>query len=327
MNVVVTGGAGFIGSSISEHFLSQGHHVIIIDNLQRPGSERNVKRLFKKYEKRIEFIQKSVQDLKSFAFLNKTDAVFHTSAQVAVTHSLTFPFNDFVSNCVSTLNLLEAVRQLQKKPFFFYLSTNKVYGTIKSALNRATPELCPLSFESPYACSKGTADCYVQVYANIYKIPAVVFRMSCIYGEHQYGNEDQGWVAHFIIRARLGQKITIYGDGKQVRDILHVQDLIRAFNLAMKNIHKTRGKVYNIGGGINNKTSLLQMLQRITELNHKTPEVTFKKERTGDQRFYVSDIQAAKRDFSWAPAISVKEGTKRIFKWVCKNEAVLRKIV
>jgi CDP-paratose 2-epimerase len=261
--------------------------------------------------------------------------VFHFAAQVAVTTSLTNAIHDFEVNARGTLNLLEAIRSADAPPPLVFTSTNKVYGALPDVRMRANgdryepeddairangiSELRPLDFHSPYGCSKGTADQYVIDYARTFGLPAVVFRMSCIYGPHQFGNEDQGWVAHFLIRALRGQPITLYGDGMQVRDILFVEDLVDAFLLAQAHMPTVGGRAFNIGGGPINTISLIELLDMIRELNGVRPEVRSGAWRPGDQRYYVSDTRAFREATGWSQKVGVREGVSRLYDWLREN--------
>ncbi|HEY0729807.1 MAG TPA: NAD-dependent epimerase/dehydratase family protein, partial [Pyrinomonadaceae bacterium] len=282
--ILITGGAGFIGSNLAHRLLSAGHRVRLLDNLSRSGVERNLRWLIETHGDMVDI---EVPDVRNFSTLKQAvkDAsqVFHFAAQVAVTSSLTDPIEDFEINARGTLNLLEAIRNTDNPPPLVFTSTNKVYGTLgdlqfTSGATRYAPVDCfirergiaetrPLDFHSPYGCSKGAADQYVIDYARTYGLPTLVFRMSCIYGPHQYGNEDQGWVAHFVIRSITGKPIIIYGDGKQVRDILFIEDLVDAFLLAQQYMQQLSGSAFNIGGGPANTISLLELLDLITELH------------------------------------------------------------
>jgi CDP-paratose 2-epimerase len=258
--------------------------------------------------------------------------VFHFAAQVAVTTSLTGPVHDFEVNARGTLNVLEAVRAQATPPSLVFTSTNKVYGglphlTFRAQGRRYVPEdgevrergiseRCPLDFESPYGCSKGAADQYVLDYARTYGLKACVFRMSCIYGPRQFGTEDQGWVAHFLLRALDGHPITLYGDGMQVRDVLFVDDLVRALQLAQEKMEQLSGQAFNIGGGPERTVSLLELLEQIGELNGKKPQVRFEDWRPGDQRYYVSDTRRFQQASGWAPEVDVREGVRRLYTWL-----------
>lgn len=330
VKVLVTGGAGFIGVHVAKANLERGRKVFVVDDFSRPGTQANLKWL-KSLGGRLEvkeldivkgrrFLERSVQDF---------DVVYHLAAQVAVTSSLKDPRRDFEVNVLGTINVLEAIRKSRKKPILLFASTNKVYGKMEEVevlekkkryayRNRrwGVSESQPLDFYSPYGCSKGSAEQYVRDYARMYKIKTVVFRQSCIYGEHQFGVEDQGWVAWFCIAALLGKPITIYGDGKQVRDLLSISDLVRAFELAVRYIQKTAGQVYNIGGGPKNTLSLLELHALLEKKLKKKIPLRFSDWRPGDQKVYVSDIRKARRDFLWEPKVPPQRGVERLLRWV-----------
>lgn len=339
MRVLITGGAGFIGCNIARRFLEKKSEVIILDDLSRIGAEKNLNWLEKNSQKNLTFIKGDIRNrqLMELLFkkqdLGKIDIVFHMAAQVAVTTSVFNPREDFEINALGTFNLLEAVRNSGQRPIIVNASTNKVYGKIESArvkekktryeyadLPFGVSEKIPLDFYSPYGCSKGAADQYILDYSRIYGLKTVNFRQSCIYGPRQFGVEDQGWVAHFIISAVKNRPITIYGDGKQVRDILFIDDLVDAFLLAIKGIKVTCGKVYNIGGGYSNAISLLEFIKLLEcGLDKKIP-VRFSDWRPGDQKIYISDIRIAKNEFGWRPRIDFKKGIGLLIDWVRKNK-------
>lgn len=337
MRILVTGGAGFIGINAAQYFLKQGHTVIIYDNFSRKGSVENANLL--KKDKKYSGLEIVKAGIKEFSkelrnAVLKSDVVLHLAAQVAVTTSVDDPRNDFEINALGTLNVLEAIRQSENKPILLYTSTNKVYGGLEDLkiienktryefenLQNGVSENRCLDFHSPYGCSKGCADQYVRDYARIYGLNTIVFRQSCIYGPHQFGVEDQGWVAWFIIALTKNKKISIYGNGKQVRDILYVDDLINAYDLAIKNIKKTRGQIYNIGGGARNTISIWFDFQPILEkLFGRKIEPKFSNWRPGDQPIYVSDIRKAKKDFGWEPEINVEQGIRKLYDWVTANK-------
>jgi CDP-paratose 2-epimerase len=331
--VLITGGAGFVGSNLAHRLLSEGHRVRLLDNLSRSGVERNLRWLI---ETHGDLVDIEVPDVRNLSLVKQAvkDAsqVFHFAAQVAVTSSLVDPIEDFEINARGTLNLLEAVRCCDNPPPLVFTSTNKVYGTLGDlqftrGATRYTPldarihergiaEDRPLDFHSPYGCSKGSADQYVTDYARTYRIPALVFRMSCIYGPHQYGNEDQGWVAHFVIRALTGKPITIYGDGKQVRDILFIDDLVNAFLLAQQHMNKLAGNAFNIGGGPSNTISLLELLDLLAELHDGELSIEFENWRAADQRYYVADTTKFGALTGWRQTVGVQEGVKRLYEWL-----------
>jgi CDP-paratose 2-epimerase len=334
--ILVTGGAGFIGSNVADYYIRQGAAVRVFDNLSRRGTPHNVEWLRQQHSDRFEFIQADIRDTKALtAAVADVDVIFHFAAQVAVTTSVTDPRGDFEINALGAFNVLEAARLSGRKPTLLFTSTNKVYGGMEDVVVAEGPQAYyfrdfphgvseerPLDFHSPYGCSKGAADQYVRDYARIYDLPTVVFRMSCIYGLRQFGNEDQGWLAHFAIAALLGKPIAIYGDGKQVRDVLFVEDLVRAFDLAVKNIDQVRGDVFNIGGGPQNALAVWAEFGPMLEtLMDKTIPVTYGDWRPGDQRIYVSDIRKAQQCLGWTPQISKAEGIRRLVEWVQANRA------
>jgi len=330
--VLITGGAGFIGTNLADRLLRRGRRVRILDSLARPGSQANLRWLLAQHRTRL---QVEIADLRDGARLRAalTDVgtVFHLAAQVAVTTSLENPEEDFAVNARGTLDLLEALRERGGETRLVFTSTNKVYGAIDdiklseterryrpaSELARGgIAETRPLQFHSPYGCSKGTADQYVLDYARSYGLATAVFRMSCIYGPHQHGTEDQGWLAHFMIRAGDGQPITIYGDGKQVRDALFVEDLVDAFLMVEQRLPEIAGQAFNIGGGPENTLSLMELIDRIAALNGRRPALDFGDWRVGDQRWYVSDIRKFHRLTGWSPRVGVAEGVRRLHGWL-----------
>lgn len=333
--IVITGGAGFIGVNAASHYLKKGYEVLIIDNFSRKGSKTNINWLNAAKPKGLKIITAEIRSDtdKLKEIVRNVDVVLHLAAQVAVTSSVINPREDFEINALGTFNLLEAVRTSGNNPIFIYSSTNKVYGGLEDLniseektryvfddLEYGISEKRTLDFHSPYGCSKGCADQYVRDYARIYGLNTIVFRQSCIYGPHQFGVEDQGWVAWFIIALTLGKKITIYGNGKQVRDLLYIEDLISAYDLAAKNINKTKGQIYNIGGGYKNTISIwLEFKPILEKLFKRKIDVKFSDSRPGDQPIFVSDIREAKKDFGWEPKIGVEAGITRLYEWVSKN--------
>ncbi|MFL5371045.1 MAG: GDP-mannose 4,6-dehydratase [Myxococcales bacterium] len=332
-HAVVFGGAGFIGSNVANRLLREGQRVVLFDSLARPGVERNLKWLKDQHGDRLRV---QIGDIRDATLVRRAvrgaGEVFHFAAQVAVTTSLIDPVRDFEVNGRGTLNVLEAIRTQDVRPSLVFTSTNKVYGGLEDvALDRADTRYQPadpslrasgigegrrLHFESPYGCSKGCADQYVLDYARTFGIPAVVFRMSCIYGPRQFGTEDQGWVAHFLIRALQGLPITVYGDGKQVRDAPYVEDLVDAMLSAHGSIERTSGQAFNMGGGASRTISLLELLEIITELTGRAPEVRYGPWRTGDQRYYVSDTRKFQATTGWAPRTTIREGVARLHAWL-----------
>lgn len=322
--VLITGGAGFIGSNLAASIIgTPGTRVRIVDNLSREGVVRNLQWLDTLAEqKNLEVMIGDVRkpDVMKKAAADATE-IYHFAAQVAVTNSVVDPFHDFDVNARGTLNVLEAARLSGMKPFFFYTSTNKVYGSLnclpvipagerylaRDPAFRGVNESQPLDFHSPYGCSKGTADQYVRDYARIYGLPTVVFRMSCIAGPRQFGTEDQGWVAHFLYSAIAGRPITVYGDGLQVRDVLHVYDLVDAIHAARRNLDVTRGRIYNMGGGFIRSFSVLQMLRAIEKSTGATILTHYDKVRPGDQPLYISDTTRLEKDTGWRARRSLPE--------------------
>lgn len=331
--VVITGGAGFVGCNLADRLLRDGHRVRILDNLSRAGVEQNLAWLSAQHRDRVEITIADVRQPRHVdRVVDGASMVFHFAAQVAVTTSIERPADDFEVNARGTLNVLEAARSQPEPPPVLFTSTNKVYGGLEEvALERAgdryvpcDPELRahgigeahPLDFHSPYGCSKGAADQYVIDYARTYGLPAAVFRMSCIYGPRQFGTEDQGWVAHFLLRAAERAPITIYGDGMQVRDVLYVDDLVEALLGAADHIDRVSGQAFNIGGGPASTTSLLELLALIGEIGGAPPEIAFGPARTGDQRYYVSDARRFARLTGWAPQVGLREGVERLHRWI-----------
>lgn len=339
--ILITGGAGFIGVNAAEKFITAGWHVIIFDNLSRKGCRHNIEYLSLHYPKRFELV---VGDIRydHFSLLGaaqRSDVVLHLAAQVAVTTSIERPHEDFAINAQGSHNVLEAVREAGHKPLVIYSSTNKVYGNLSDIaiaedeqrfryrdLAGGVPEHRILDFHSPYGCSKGTADQYVRDYHRIYGIPTVVFRQSCIYGPRQFGVEDQGWVAWFIIAATLGKPITVYGNGKQVRDLLYIDDLIEVYLLAASDPSKVSGKIYNVGGGPQCTLSVLELLEQLENLLGKKLNFKFAPWRPGDQPIYVSDIGKIGRETGWQPAITPRAGVEKLYAWVSDNRPVLEKL-
>jgi CDP-paratose 2-epimerase len=331
--VLITGGAGFIGTNLAARYLAEGRPVVIFDNLSRPGVERNLSWLIRNYSPLLRVVQADVTDRAALnAVVQQAACVFHLAAQVAVTTSLQAPREDFRVNAEGTLNILEACRSVKSPPPLLFTSTNKVYGNLSNiTLQRRGPryhpvdeivrirgvdERQPLDFHSPYGCSKGAADQYVLDYARCFGLPTVVFRMSCIYGPHQQGTEDQGWAAHFVKQILSGNPITIYGDGCQVRDMLFVDDLVRAMQLATEHISETRGRAFNIGGGPANAVSVREVVDRLAELDQTEPSVRYARWRPGDQHYYVSSTQQFGRTTGWAPKIDVRRGLSALYEWL-----------
>lgn len=313
--ILITGGAGFLGVNAALHLIAEGWHATLLDNLSRPGTERNLKWLLTEHPTRTTFVKEDVRNASALAeHVKNQDAILHLAGQVAVTTSLVDPGTDFDVNARGTLNLLEAVRLHNREAPLVFASTNKVYGKLDRN-NVACKESQPIDFHSPYGCSKGAADQYVRDYARCFQMNTVVLRQSCIYGAHQYGTEDQGWVAHFVHSIINGRPLTIYGDGTQVRDLLDARDLCSLYSTAIEKIEKTRGEIYNVGGGPENQRNLVEVIDQIGELTHTTPKYSFADWREGDQTFYVSDITKAKHDLGWEPQIPFDRGLKELVAW------------
>ena len=330
--ILVTGGAGFVGSNLANNLLTDGFDVTIFDALVRPGSRENLAWL-RRRSNRLHFVRGDVRDIEAIEdVVADVDVVYHLAGQVAVTSSVSDPRYDFETNALGTLNVLEAVRKGGRQPIVVFTSTNKVYGGMEDVpvveehsrysfteCPNGISEAQPLDFHSPYGCSKGAADQYVRDYGRIYDLPTVVFRMSCIYGPRQFGTEDQGWVAHFIISMLTERSITIYGNGKQVRDLLFVDDLVRAFRSAVDRIERAAGEVFNIGGGPANSTSVWELGQLVAELSGRDMSVNFGDWRPGDQPCYITDIRKASQLLEWRPLIDKEAGVRRLWKWASSN--------
>ncbi|HEY1455834.1 MAG TPA: GDP-mannose 4,6-dehydratase [Candidatus Dormibacteraeota bacterium] len=313
--LLITGGAGFLGVNAAVHFIREGWHTTLLDNLSRPGTERNLRWLITRHPTKVTFVKEDVRNASALAeHVRDQDAILHLAGQVAVTTSLVDPITDFEVNAGGTLNVLEAVRLNNRDAPLVFASTNKVYGKLDHN-NGACKETQPLDFHSPYGCSKGAADQYVRDYARCFQMNTVVLRQSCIYGAHQYGTEDQGWVAHFVHSILKRRPLSIYGDGTQVRDLLDARDLSALYALAIEQIDRTRGEIYNVGGGVDNQRNLLEVIDQIGELTGRKPEYTFSDWREGDQKYYVSDIAKAKRELGWSPKVDFDNGLKDLIAW------------
>jgi len=332
-STLITGGAGFIGANLAHRLITQGENVIVFDNLSRSGSEKNLQWLKDTDDSsRLEIKIADIRDQNAIeSCLHQVDSVFHFAAQVAVTKSLQNPLEDFDINLRGTLNLLEILRTMKKPPFLLYTSTNKVYGKLETLqivetntrytlsdtyANPGISEKQNLDFHSPYGCSKGGADQYIIDYARTFSIPATVFRMSCIYGPHQFGNEDQGWVAHFLFRVLQNQPLTIYGDGKQVRDILYIDDLLDAFLQARTHAALCSSKAFTIGGGWHCTVSILEFLEQIKSIHGSLPAVQFAPWRLGDQVYYVSDTTSFESTCEWRVKTDIHCGIGKLYKWI-----------
>jgi CDP-paratose 2-epimerase len=335
--VLILGGAGFIGTNLAHRIAGGGERVLLFDDLSRAGVERNVRWLQASHGALVELARGDTCDAARVARLaREASAIFHLAAQVAVTTSLLDPVRDFDVNARGTLHVLEALRALPRPPPLLFTSTNKVYGPLEdvelvAAGTRYQPipgspyapgvsERRSIDLQSPYGCSKGCADQYVLDYARSYRLPATVFRMSCVYGPHQHGNADQGWLAHLLRAAMRGETITIFGDGKQVRDALFVEDLVDAFLLARAGMHRASGQAFNVGGGSSRTLSLLELMDVIEALEGRRPLLAFSRWRTADQRWYVSDTRKIERTLGWRPAVSIAEGVRRLHGWLKGEE-------
>ena len=334
--LIITGGAGFIGCHTANYFAKKGYEVVIIDNLSRKGSLHNLNWLKKQHP--LTLYKTNIQDNKAikdiFKKENNLRAIIHLAAQVAVTTSVSNPINDFNINALGTLNILEAVRHFSPNSPFIYSSTNKVYGLLNKVkiiegLKRyeienkmGISETEPLDFHSPYGCSKGSADQYVLDYARIFNLKTVSFRQSCIYGERQFGIEDQGWLAWFIIATILGRKISIYGDGKQVRDVLYIQDLVKLYENFIEKGSNLNGKAYNVGGGLKFSLSLIEFIDILKEHGLEI-SYTFGDWRPGDQKVFVSDNTKVIKELGWKPKTTPVQGIQKIISWVKNNKELI----
>ena len=337
--ILVTGGAGFIGCNIADRLASEGRDVLLYDSLIRPGVRANLDWLGERHAGRITPVIADIGDRDTLArAVGEAGAVFHMAAQVAVTTSLIEPRADFEANVLGTLNLLEALRAKPEPTPLVFASTNKVYGDLGDvALTRGTRgyfpadpalrtfgvgEEQPLDFHTPYGCSKGAADQYVLDYARSFGLPAAALRMSCIYGERQLGTEDQGWVAHFLIRAIEGQPITLYGDGHQVRDILHVSNAVEAYLAAWRRIDQISGTAFNLGGGPENAVSLRALIDHIADLLDREVSCHMEDWRAGDQRYFVADTRAADQALRLGPKVPWRRGVERLARWLAAERGV-----
>jgi CDP-paratose 2-epimerase len=340
LRALITGGAGFIGSNLTHRLVREGHDVVVYDDLSRRGAEHNVAWLRAEHGDAWTLLQADIRDFDSLRRAAEgVEVIYHLASQVAVTTSVQDPRHDFEVNALGTFNVLEAARlqdAAARKPIVLYASTNKVYGGMEDVavieredgyayrdFPQGIGETYPLDFHSPYGCSKGAGDQYVRDYARIYGLRTVVFRQSCIYGPRQFGIEDQGWVAWFAIAAVTGRPITIYGDGKQVRDVLWVDDLLDLYQAAVDQIDVAAGEVYNVGGGPENTlavwTELGPMLERL--LGHRI-DVRYDDWRPGDQRIFVADVRKARCELGWYPRVGKAEGVRRLVDWVVAHRSL-----
>lgn len=335
--ILITGGAGFIGTNAASYYLKKGYKVISFDNLSRPGAKQNLAWL-KKQRGNFVFVKGDIRNYKKVleTFKKyKPDRVLHLAAQVTMVTSVLNPREDFEINALGTFNVLEAMRNSKSKAAALYSSTNKVMGELlyipvvekKKRYDYrgiiGVDEKFPLDFHGPYGCSKGAGDQYFIDYSRIFGLNTVVFRQSGIYGPHQFGIEEQGWLAWFCNALLFDKPVTIFGNGKQVRDVLYVDDLVRAYDAALNNIKKTRGKAYNVGGGPKFSLSIWELFDILQKLGNKKFNYSFGPWRPGDQKVYVSNISRAKKDFKWSPTVSPKEGVKKLYEWIVQNKNLI----
>lgn len=337
MKALITGGAGFIGSNLTHRLVAEGHDVVVYDDLSRAGADKNAAWLRAEHGDRWTLIQADIRDFETLRrAAAEVEVIYHLASQVAVTTSVVDPRHDFEVNALGSFNVVEAARLSGRRPIVLYSSTNKVYGGMEDVdvvptasgyayrdYPNGIPETQPLDFHSPYGCSKGTGDQYVRDYARIYGLPTVVFRQSCIYGTRQFGVEDQGWVAWLLIAAVTGRQITIYGDGRQVRDVLWVDDLLDAYQAAIDHIDVAAGQVYNVGGGPDNVMAVWSELgPMLAALVGHPIDVKWDGWRPGDQRIFVADVAKAERELGWRPKVGKVEGVRRLYEWVVANRAL-----
>jgi len=342
-NILITGGAGFIGVNTARKFLNNKFKVILIDNFSRKGTKQNIKILLNEISTKKQNLKIINVDIRNFTKTSniikkyKPNLILHLAAQVAVTTSILNPRDDMERNIIGSFNLLESCRLHSIKSLLIYSSTNKVYGKINKKLKinktrylvnkeHATDEKQSLDFYSPYGCSKGAADQYFHDYNRIYGLNTIVLRQSCIYGENQFGVEDQGWVAWFIIAFILKKKLTIYGNGKQVRDLLYIGDLTDLYLKLYQNRKKCSGKIYNIGGGLKNALSLLELINILKKRYNLNTKIKFdKKARDGDQPIFISNNNKIKKDINWEPKVNIQKGLNKIEKWTQDNIKLIKK--
>lgn len=336
--ILITGGAGFIGSNTAFYFSKKGWKIYLIDNLSRKGSKNNLLNLKKNIK--LIFYKADISNFKKISKILKSirpNLIIHCAGQVTVTKSVVNPRNDFNTNALGSFNILESIRLFSNKTKFINISTNKVYGDVLnkkvSETNKryrflgklkSVNENYPLDLYSPYGCSKGIADQYTRDYSRIYNLDTIVLRLSCIYGTMQYGIEDHGWIVWLTIKSYFGKKIKIFGNGKQVRDALYIDDLVRLFFKLSKS-KKNTNKIYNIGGGSRNSISLLELINILDKKMNKKNKFKKFKWRPGDQKIYISDISKIKKEYNWYPKISFSDGLDKIIGWINKNEMIIKK--
>jgi len=339
MKILVTGGAGFLGSHIAEFYAQKGDDVIVVDNLSRSLTTALPKQAsmynwnyLKQNHKNVKLVRGDVRNIETLSPYEEVDVIYHAAAQVAVTTSLTDPREDFENNALGTFNVLETARNAKTEPVVVFISTNKVYGAninkipvsetetryvyAESKYGTGIPEEFPIDDceHTPYGCSKLCGDLYAQDYSHVYGLRTGVFRMSCIYGDRQLGTEDQGWLAWFVVAALLGKPITLYGNGKQVRDILFVSDAIAAYDAFVRS-KSLKGEVFNLGGGVEHSISLIEALSLIARMTGNVPRVRSSDWRLGDQKVYISDTLKARTKLGWVPTVSVNEGIRNLINW------------
>jgi CDP-paratose 2-epimerase len=331
--ILITGGAGFIGVNLAHRLLTAGYSVRVFDSLVRPGVRENLRWLRATHPQRLEIQTGDVRDAAALgAAVKDTQHIFHFAAQVAVTTSLLDPREDFAINAGGTLNLLEAARAAAARPGVTFASTNKVYGALDdialvSDERRYSPadaqlrahgigETRPLEFHSPYGCSKGAAEQYVLDYARTFGMANTVLRMSCIYGPHQQGNSDQGWVAHFLRCGLTGEPLTLYGDGRQVRDLLFIDDFTAALERVLELRTVLAGRAFNLGGGVRNTASLRELIEIIETAEGRALTVSYGPWRDADQRYYVSDTTRFREATGWRPRVGVPAGVRALAAWM-----------
>ncbi|HEY3228583.1 MAG TPA: GDP-mannose 4,6-dehydratase [Roseiflexaceae bacterium] len=338
MKVLITGGAGFIGCNTAKRFLDRGDEVMVLDNLSRHQAQIANVNWLKALNKNLQFVKGDIRDhglLRTLFRENDFDAVIHLAAQTAVTTSVVDPRMDFEVNALGSFNLLEAIREEKRDPAIIYASTNKVYGGMEEVgiverngryeyadLPNGVAESRTLDFHSPYGCSKGAADQYMIDYSRIYGLRTVTMRQSCIYGYRQFGMEDQGWIAWFTIAVVTGKPFVIYGDGKQVRDVLFIDDLIDLYELALAKIDTCAGQMFNVGGGPDNCVSLLETIAMLEELVGRRLPYNMAEWRPGDQRVFVCDYSKARAAFGWVPRVGPAVGIKQLYKWIVDNQSL-----
>jgi len=336
MKYLITGGLGFLGSNLSNEVIRRNEDLFILDNFFRKGCNQNLNWLRKKGS--FEFIYGDIRnnnDVEQIIREINPDVIFHVAGQVAMTTSLKDPRLDFEVNTLGTINILESVRKFSSNSSIIYTSSNKVYGDleyleyiekdtryISKKYPRGFNESLSLNFQSPYGCSKGAADQYILDYAKMFDLNTVVFRHSTIYGSRQFSTFDQGWIGWFCQKAFeikngiLKDKLTISGNGKQVRDILYIDDVVNLYFMAAKKINTLKGKVFNIGGGIDNSISILELFDMLEKKLNIQLKYEKLRPREGDQKFFVTNIDKAKNLIKWRPEVSIDEGIDKMIEWI-----------